>query len=152
MNISIICTAQSQALLLSLPVLPHHLALCSASIAALIACTSACIRCSGKIPAQRVLDFFFARLRITVQQRLYGDHKTRCAKTALRSAPIAICFLDRRQRAVIGNPFHGRDVWPVVFIWPRSSWPAWCSSAPGRHPPAPYMPRTTNRHNRALIP
>src|SRR5579864_9079283 len=56
---------------------------------------------AAQISAQRVLDLFFAWLGITVKQRLYRDHESRCAETALRAAPVAISFLDGRQRAVI---------------------------------------------------
>src|SRR5258707_15392010 len=73
-------------------------------------------RAAAQVPAQGMADLFFARLRIAVQQRFHRDHETRCAEAALRAAPVAIGFLDRRQRAVVSNTFHCSDVRSVNFI------------------------------------
>src|SRR6185312_2068375 len=73
-------------------------------------------RTTAQVPAQRVPYIFFRRIRIAVEQRFHRDHEPRRAVAALCSAPVAIGFLDGRQRAVISNTFHRRYLrrdWPV---------------------------------------
>src|SRR5471030_2060201 len=55
------------------------------------------LRVSGaaaQVPAESMANFFFAWLGIAVQERFYRDHETGRAEAALRTAPVAIGFLD----------------------------------------------------------
>src|SRR5579859_7659235 len=61
---------------------------------------------AAQVPAEGVTNFFLARIRIAVQQRLHRNHEPGRAVAALRPAPVAISFLDRRQRAVLRDALH----------------------------------------------
>src|SRR5438552_13495389 len=56
---------------------------------------------AAQISAEGVTDFLFRWLRIFGQQMLYRHDESRSAEAALRAAPVAIGFLNRRQAAVL---------------------------------------------------
>src|SRR5260370_19730319 len=66
-------------------------------------------RTATQIAAHRRSNISLRRIGILRQQRLHGHDESRRAKTALRAAPIAISFLDRRQTAMLAHALDGRD-------------------------------------------
>src|SRR5579872_734996 len=64
---------------------------------------------AAEITTQRPADFVVGRFRISLQQGSYRDHEARRTVSALRSAPLAVCFLNCSQSAMFGDAFDGSD-------------------------------------------
>src|SRR5712671_6877351 len=60
---------------------------------------------AAQIAAQGHADFSLRRIRILGQERLHCHHEAGSAKAALRSTPVAVRFLDRRQTAMLAYAF-----------------------------------------------
>src|SRR4051812_32405952 len=52
---------------------------------------------AAKIAAQRVTDVGLRRIGIFREQRFYGHDESGRAVSALRAAPVAVCFLNRSE-------------------------------------------------------
>ena len=68
----------------------------------------------AQIAAQRRTDVSLRRIGILRQQRLHRHDETRRAVPALRSAPIAICLLNRRQTPMLADALNRRDLLPLA--------------------------------------
>src|ERR1700680_725478 len=67
-------------------------------------------RTAAQIAAQSGANLGFRRIRILGQERLHRHHESRSAKAALRSAPVTVGLLNRRQTAVLAHALYGRDL------------------------------------------
>src|SRR5207248_10648030 len=69
---------------------------------------------AAQISAESAANFVFRRLRILGQQMLYRHDESRRAEATLRTAPVAISFLNRRQAAVLTDAFDRGNLVPFA--------------------------------------
>src|ERR1019366_1743328 len=65
---------------------------------------------AAQIAAQCSTHLGFRRIGILSHQRLHGHDESRSAEAALRAAPVAVSFLNRRQAAMLAHALDGRDL------------------------------------------